>query len=201
MLVALPLLAICTPAMVVIGVWVRLTSKGPAIFRQERVGLHGEAFNLLKFRTMVKGAQQMGSGLAVTDGDSRITSAGAILRRLSLDELPQLINVVRGDMSIIGPRPTVASQVEHYTDHQRKRLLARPGVTGWAQVNGRNHIPWSRRIELDIEYVEGWSLRRDLWILVRTAGVVLGRRGTYRGEEGGFDLPLRTDNSTRKPVV
>ncbi len=193
--IAVPLLVGTSPAFVAIAAWVRLTSRGPAIFRQERVGLHGHRFNLLKFRTMVVGAEAMGAGLAVSDGDSRITKAGAILRRLSLDELPQLANVVRGDMSIVGPRPTVASQVEHYDDRQRQRLLARPGVTGWAQVNGRNEIPWSTRIELDLEYIDRWSLARDLWILVRTAGVVLGRRGTYRGEAGGFDLPKRTSDA------
>jgi lipopolysaccharide/colanic/teichoic acid biosynthesis glycosyltransferase len=144
---------------------------------------------MLKFRTMVVGAERMGPGLAVNDGDPRITGAGRILRALSLDELPQLWNVVRGDMSLVGPRPTVALQVERYTPRQRGRLLARPGLTGLAQVSGRASLPWSRRIEIDLAYVEGWSLRGDLAILARTVAVVLGRSGTYKGASGGFDLP------------
>ena len=191
--IATPLLVVSAPVMVAVAAWVRLDSPGKAIFRQERVGLHGKPFNLLKFRSMVVGAQSMGAGLAVTEGDSRITKVGKILRRLSLDELPQLINVVRGDMSIVGPRPTVPSQVTHYTERQRRRLLARPGITGHAQVTGRNAIPWSQRIELDLDYVDRWSVRRDVGIIVRTALVVLGRQNTYRGEGGGgFDLPLRS---------
>ena len=195
--IAAPLLAVSAPVMLAVAAWVRFDSPGPAIFRQERVGLHGKTFNLLKFRSMVVGAQTMGAGLAVTAGDSRITKVGKVLRRLSLDELPQLINVVRGDMSLVGPRPTVPSQVEHYTDRQRQRLLARPGITGHAQVTGRNAIPWSQRIELDLDYVDCWSLRRDILIIARTALVVLGRKDTYRGESGGgFDLPLRTPGPT-----
>src|SRR5262249_42200244 len=135
------------------------------------------------------GAETMGPGLAVTAGDARITRAGAALRRLSLDELPQLLNVIRGDMSLVGPRPTVASQVERYDARQRGRLRARPGLTGLAQVRGRNAIPWSERIEIDLEYVARWSVRRDLAILARTVLVVLGREGTYKGPRGGFDLP------------
>lgn len=187
--------------MVGIALWIRLDSRGRAIFRQERVGLHGRTFELLKFRSMVVGAQAMGAGLAVTDGDARITRAGRILRKLSLDELPQLVNVVRGDMSIVGPRPTVASQVAQYTERQRRRLLARPGITGWAQVKGRNTIPWSERIELDLFYVDRWSLGRDISILLRTAAVVARRDGTYRADRG-FDLPARTGTPTRggKPL-
>lgn len=188
--IAVPLAVATSPLMAAIALWVRLDSKGPAVFRQERVGFDGRPFNLLKFRSMVVGAQQMGAGLAVTEGDARITRAGRILRKLSLDELPQLLNVIRGDMSIVGPRPTVASQVAHYDARQRRRLLARPGVTGLAQVRGRNEIPWSVRIEHDLEYVDGWSLRRDLAILVRTAKVVVGRGGTYR-DDRGFDLAPR----------
>jgi lipopolysaccharide/colanic/teichoic acid biosynthesis glycosyltransferase len=120
--------------------------------------------------------------------DPRITRAGHVLRRLSLDELPQLVNVVRGDMSLVGPRPTVASQVARYDERQRGRLLARPGLTGLAQVSGRAALPWSERIEIDLRYIEGWRMRRDLAILVRTARVVLGRSGTYKGATGGFDL-------------
>jgi lipopolysaccharide/colanic/teichoic acid biosynthesis glycosyltransferase len=187
--VAIPVTLALSPLLAGIALWVRRDSPGPAFFRQERIGFAGRPFRVLKFRTMVVGAEGMGAGLAVTDGDSRITRAGAVLRRLSLDELPQLWNILTGDMSLVGPRPTVASQVERYDDRQRRRLLARPGLTGLAQVSGRNAIPWSQRIEIDIDYIERWSMRRDLLVLARTALVVLGREGTYKGPRGGFDLP------------
>ena len=187
--IALPLAVALTPVMAAVAVLVRRDSPGPALFRQRRIGYAGRPFTLLKFRTMVVGAEGMGAGLAVADGDSRITPLGTTLRRLSLDELPQLWNIVRGDMSLVGPRPTVAWQVERYDARQRGRLLARPGLTGLAQVTGRAAIPWSERIELDLAYVGGWSLRRDLAILARTALVVLRREGTYKGSRGGFDLP------------
>ncbi len=187
--VALPLALALSPVMVAVAVWVRRDSPGPAIFRQQRIGYAGRPFTLLKFRTMVVGAERMGAGLAVAVGDSRITPLGVALRRMSLDELPQLWNIVRGDMSLVGPRPTVASQVERYDARQRGRLAARPGLTGLAQVTGRNAIPWSERIEIDLTYVARWSMRRDLAILARTALVVLRREDTYKGPRGGFDLP------------
>ena len=193
--VAVPLTILLAPVMVGIAIWIRRDSPGPAIYRQRRVGLCGRPFMLWKFRTMVVGAEHMGAGLAVSADDDRITRAGALLRRLSLDELPQLVNVVRGDMSLVGPRPTVPSQVERYTARQRRRLAARPGVTGLAQVRGRNAIPWSARIEIDIEYVERWSPMLDLRVLARTAMVVLGREGTYIGAGGGFDLPERNGSA------
>ena len=189
--VAIPVAVVLSPLMLGLALWVRRDSPGPALFRQERIGFDGRPFRLWKFRTMVVGAEGMGSGLRVEAGDSRITRAGRFLRATSLDELPQLANVILGDMSLVGPRPTVAWQVERYDERQRLRLQARPGVTGLAQVSGRNSIPWSRRIELDVEYVERWSLRGDLAIIARTAGVVLGAKGTYRGPDTGFDLPER----------
>jgi len=192
--VAVPLLVVAAPAMAAIAVWVRRDSPGPALFRQTRVGYAGRPFTLLKFRSMVVGAQGMGAGLRITSDDDRITRSGRLLRALSLDELPQLVNIVRGDMSLVGPRPTVAAQVARYTPRQRRRLRARPGVTGLAQVRGRNAIPWSVRIEHDIEYVEGWSMRRDLAILARTAAVVLARRGTYDDRAPVFDLPARAED-------
>jgi lipopolysaccharide/colanic/teichoic acid biosynthesis glycosyltransferase len=185
---AVPLAVVAAPVMAGVAIWVRRDSPGPALYRQRRIGYAGAPFTLLKFRTMVVGAEGMGAGLAVRDGDTRITRAGRVLRRLSLDELPQLWNVIRGDMSLVGPRPTVASQVELYDARQRRRLLARPGLTGLAQVSGRNAIPWSERIEIDVRYVDAWTPRRDLAILARTARVVLARGGTYAGERGGFDL-------------
>ena len=187
--VGVPLTIVLTPVMLGLALWIRRDSPGPALFRQERIGYAGRPFTVLKFRSMVVGAQSMGAGLAVAEGDERITRAGRVLRRLSLDELPQLLNIVRGDMSLVGPRPTVASQVERYDAEQRRRLLARPGLTGLAQISGRTAIPWSERIAIDLDYVDRWSMRRDLAILARTAAVVVRREGTYKGPRGGFDLP------------
>jgi lipopolysaccharide/colanic/teichoic acid biosynthesis glycosyltransferase len=166
---------------------VRLEDGGPVLYRQTRVGQHGRDFELLKLRTMVVGAETMGAGYAVNRGDSRITRAGRLLRRLSIDELPQLWNVIRGDMSIIGPRPTLRYQVERYDDHQRRRLDVKPGITGWAQIHGRAELPWADRIELDVWYVEHRSPRLDLKILLRTPLALLG--GTYKGETGGWTQP------------
>ena len=141
---------------------------------------------MLKLRTMVAGAESIGSGLAVNEGDPRITRVGALLRRFSIDELPNLVNVLRGDMAIIGPRPTIPVQVEQYTERQRGRLALRPGITGWAQVNGRTSLPWSERIELDLWYVEHRSWRLDLEILAQTVRIVLGGKGVYKGWTGGM---------------
>lgn len=199
LVIAVPAFVLTAPIMAAVAIWVRRDSPGPALFRQERIGLRGRPFQLLKFRTMVVGAEQLGAGLRVDHGDSRITRAGATLRRLSLDELPQLWNVIRGDMSIVGPRPTVASQVARYTELQRRRLEARPGITGLAQVRGRAAIPWSQRIAIDIEYVDRWSIPLDLSILLRTIMVVVRRDGTYRGETGGFDLPPIDQEHTPSP--
>jgi lipopolysaccharide/colanic/teichoic acid biosynthesis glycosyltransferase len=140
---------------------------------------------------MVHGAEGMGAGLAVDAGDARITRVGAVLRRTSLDELPNLNNVLRGEMSIVGPRPTVQVQVDRYTERQRGRLSVRPGITGWAQVNGRASLPWHERIELDLWYVEHASLALDLRILAATVRMVLGGHGLYRGETGGWREPPR----------
>jgi lipopolysaccharide/colanic/teichoic acid biosynthesis glycosyltransferase len=174
------------PLVALAVVLIRLESPGNAIYRQRRVGRNGAPFEIYKLRTMVSGAEFKGAGLAVSEGDDRITRMGAFLRRTSLDELPNLWNVVRGEMSIVGPRPTVQSQVDQYTEHQRGRLLVKPGITGWAQVNGRASLPWSARIELDIFYVENASIALDLRILARTARVLLSSDGLYRGETGGW---------------
>lgn len=179
---ASPLLAIATVA-------IRLESPGHPIYRQRRVGRDGCAFEVYKLRTMVSGAESMGSGLAVDVGDVRITRVGALLRRTSVDELPNLVNVLRGEMSMVGPRPTVQVQVDRYTERQRGRLDVRPGITGWAQVNGRASLPWHERIELDLWYVEHAGLRLDLRILVLTLRMVLGGDGLYRGEAGGWREP------------
>ena len=173
---------------------VKFQDGGPVFYRQRRVGKDGTEFELLKLRTMVVGAEKLGAGYAVDRGDPRITRTGRLLRRLSIDELPQLWNVVRGEMSVIGPRPTLRYQVEQYDERQQHRLDVKPGITGWAQVNGRAELPWADRIELDVWYVEHRSLRLDLRILAKTPGALLGGAGSvardpYAGSSA--DSPLR----------
>jgi len=163
---------------------VKLEDGGPVLYRQTRVGKDGVDFELLKLRTMVVGAERLGAGFAVDRGDPRITRVGRLLRRTSVDELPQLWNVLRGDMSVIGPRPTLRYQVERYTARQRRRLSVKPGLTGWAQVHGRATLSWEERIELDLWYVEHRSPRIDLEILLRTPLALFA--GTYRGATGGW---------------
>jgi lipopolysaccharide/colanic/teichoic acid biosynthesis glycosyltransferase len=174
------------PVLVVAMAAIRLESPGHPIYRQRRVGRDGRPFDLCKLRTMVHGAEHQGAGMAVNEGDSRITRVGAFLRRTSLDELPNLVNVLRGDMSSVGPRPTIPVQVEQYTERQRGRLAVKPGITGWAQVNGRASLPWADRIELDLWYVEHQSLRLDLSILGRTVAILVRGEGLYKGESGGW---------------
>jgi lipopolysaccharide/colanic/teichoic acid biosynthesis glycosyltransferase len=180
LILAMPVLALAVLA-------VRLESRGPVIYRQRRAGRDGRAFDVFKLRTMVDGAEHLGAGLAVNANDSRITRVGAFLRRTSLDELPNLVNVLRGEMSLIGPRPTLPAQVDQYTHRQRGRLTVKPGITGWAQVNGRASLPWAERIELDLYYVEHRSLALDLRILLRTPAMVLGGSGLYKGQAGGWE--------------
>jgi lipopolysaccharide/colanic/teichoic acid biosynthesis glycosyltransferase len=189
--VAASVLVLSSPLLLLAIVAIRLESRGRAIYRQRRVGQGGREFDVLKLRTMVTGAEALGAGLAVDEGDARITRAGAWLRRTSLDELPNLWNVLRGEMSLIGPRPTVPSQVALYDERQRGRLQVKPGMTGWAQVNGRASLPWSERIELDLYYIAHRSVRLDARILLRTVRVLLGGGGVYRGESGGWDGPRR----------
>ena len=177
-------LVLACPVLAAAAVAIKLEDGGPVLYRQRRVGHRGEDFDLLKLRTMVVGAEQQGAGVSVNRGDPRITRTGRILRRLSLDELPQLWNVVRGDMSLVGPRPTLRYQVEQYTPRQRRRLDVKPGLTGWAQVNGRTKLPWDERIELDVWYVEHRSPWVDLKILLRTPLALV--TGTYKGETGGW---------------
>jgi lipopolysaccharide/colanic/teichoic acid biosynthesis glycosyltransferase len=178
------------PLVAVLAVAIRLESGGHPIYRQARVGRDGELFSICKLRTMVSGAEFIGAGLAIQEGDERVTRLGSLLRRYSLDELPNLWNVLRGEMSIVGPRPTVQVQVEQYTPRQRGRLAVKPGITGWAQVNGRASLAWSERIELDLFYVEHRSLRLDLQILLRTVRMVLSGQGLYKGETGGWHQPM-----------
>ncbi len=177
-------LAVASPVLAVAALAVKLEDGGPVLYRQTRVGQDGRDFELLKLRTMVVGAETIGTGFAVNRGDARITRTGALLRRLSLDELPQLWNVIRGDMSVIGPRPTLRYQVERYDEQQLHRLDVKPGITGWAQIHGRAEIPWVERIELDLWYVRNHSASVDLKILLRTPLALFG--GTYKGETGGW---------------
>ena len=186
-------LALASPFIAAGALAIKLADGGPVVYRQRRVGKDGREFELLKLRTMVVGAEQQGAGWAVNRGDPRITRAGRLLRRLSLDEVPQLWNVVRGEMSLIGPRPTLAYQVEQYTPRQRKRLDVKPGITGWAQIHGRASLPWEERIELDVWYVENRSPAVDLKILLRTPRALFG--GTYKGDTGGW----RAGDARKKP--
>jgi lipopolysaccharide/colanic/teichoic acid biosynthesis glycosyltransferase len=182
-------LALAAPFLLLATLAIRLESPGSPIYRQRRVGRDGRAFDVLKLRTMVTGAEHVGRGLAVSEGDTRITRVGRLLRRASLDELPNLVNVLRGEMAVVGPRPTVPVQVDRYTERQRGRLAVKPGITGWAQVNGRTELPWDERIELDLWYIEHRSWRLDLRILWRTARLVAGGHGLYRGETPAWRDP------------
>jgi lipopolysaccharide/colanic/teichoic acid biosynthesis glycosyltransferase len=177
-------LVLSSPLLGLAALAVKLEDGGPVLYRQTRVGKDGRDFELMKLRTMIVGAERQGAGYAVDRGDARITRAGRVLRRLSLDELPQLWNVIRGDMSIIGPRPTLRYQVERYTPRQLRRLEVKPGITGWAQVRGRAALPWEDRIELDVWYIEHRSPLLDLKILAKTPLALLG--GTYKGDTGGW---------------
>jgi len=175
-----------SPILLLAMLAVKLESRGGAFYRQRRVGRHGREFDVLKLRTMVAGAEHIGAGMAVDSGDARITRVGRILRRTSLDELPNLVNVLKGEMAIVGPRPTLPSQVAQYAKRERGRLAVRPGITGWAQVNGRASLPWSERIELDLWYIEHRSWRLDLTILWRSAQLVVRGEGLYKGATGGW---------------
>jgi lipopolysaccharide/colanic/teichoic acid biosynthesis glycosyltransferase len=174
------------PLIALAALLIRLESPGHPIYKQTRVGKDGAPFEIYKLRTMVTGAEFTGAGLAIQEGDDRITRVGAFLRRTSLDELPNLWNVLRGEMSIVGPRPTVQVQVDQYTERQRGRLDVKPGITGWAQINGRASLPWAERIELDLWYVEHQSFALDLRILSRTWRLVVKGDGLYKGETGGW---------------
>jgi lipopolysaccharide/colanic/teichoic acid biosynthesis glycosyltransferase len=189
-LVATLALLLTAPVLLAAVAMIRLETPGGAFYRQRRAGKDGRPFDLLKLRTMVDGAEHIGAGLAVNANDSRITRVGGLLRRTSLDELPNLINVLRGEMSLIGPRPTLPVQVQQYSERQRRRLEVKPGITGWAQVNGRASLPWSERIELDLFYIEHRSLVLDLRILARTPALVLGGGGLYKGASGGWEGEL-----------
>ena len=182
-------LTLSAPVIGIAAALIKREDGGPVFFRQQRVGLQGEPFEVLKLRTMVVNAETQGAGFAVDAGDARILRVGDLLRKTSIDELPQFWNILCGEMSLVGPRPTLQYQVDQYTPHQARRLDVTPGVTGWAQIHGRASLPWADRIELDVWYVEHQSLRLDLSIMFRTIGTIFSRGGTYRGASGGWRKP------------
>ncbi len=181
-LLAAVLLLFLSPLLIIIAAAVKATSPGEIIFRQQRAGIGGRPFTIYKFRTMIKGSPQ--TKLYDFRSDPRVTRVGASLRKTSLDELPQLVNILRGEMSFVGPRPDLPCHADGYTEFQAGRLAMRPGITGWAQVNGRNRIPWEERIALDVQYIQDWSLWRDLVIVFKTIGVVLTAKGVERPRAG-----------------
>lgn len=194
-IVALMGLILLIPALILIAVAIKLDSRGPVFFVQQRSGRYGRRFRTLKFRTMVEGAERIGSGLYVALGDTRITRVGGYLRRFSLDEFPQLFNVLAGQMSLVGPRPALPYQLQYYAARDLKRLLVRPGLTGWSQVSGRNLLSWPERLERDVWYVENFSLELDLRILLRTPAAWLSGEGVYASRDKFFisgqdDIPV-----------
>jgi lipopolysaccharide/colanic/teichoic acid biosynthesis glycosyltransferase len=192
LLVAGLALAITAPLLAICAIAIKLDSRGPVFYRQRRVGRDGVPFELIKLRTMVVGAEHSGAGLYIETRDARITRSGRLLRRFSLDELPNLLNVLRGELAVVGPRPTVQVQVDRYTAHQRRRLEVKPGITGWAQVNGRTSLSWPERIDLDVWYVDNRSLALDLRILARTVRMLVTGHGLYSS-----DLTQGWDESRR----
>jgi lipopolysaccharide/colanic/teichoic acid biosynthesis glycosyltransferase len=185
-------LVVTSPVLLAAMIAIRIESPGSPIYRQRRVGKDGEPFDMYKLRTMVADAEFMGDGLAVNRGDPRITRVGAFLRRFSIDELPNLINIVRGEMAFVGPRPTIQAQVDQYTEHQLRRLEVKPGLTGWAQINGRASLPWSERIELDVWYVDNKAPLLDVKIVLRTIRMLASGHGIYKGGTGGWTGPTAT---------
>ena len=192
-------LIILSPLFWLIAGLIRLETFGPAFFRQERIGKDGRPFVAYKFRSMVDNATTMGLGLNVAANDARITRMGKFLRTTSLDELPQVFNVITGEMSLVGPRPTLAYQVAAYNDFQRRRLLVKPGITGWAQINGRNSIPWEERIKLDVWYVDNWSLGLDLLVMLRTLKTWVRKEGLYGPEGVNYDFAPTTSGWRSSP--
>jgi exopolysaccharide biosynthesis polyprenyl glycosylphosphotransferase len=183
LLVALMLLVILSPVMIVAALAIKLSSPGEIIFKQQRLGLHGKVFYMYKFRSMVSNAENIGSGMFLEKDDPRITGVGKFLRKTSIDELPQLLNVLRGEMSLVGPRPAPLYHLGMYDERQLRRLEVKPGMTGWAQINGRVALYWPERIELDVWYVEHMGLWLDLKILLLTLPAVIGGSGVVPQED------------------
>ena len=176
-------LILTSPLWLYVIIRIKTEDRGPVFFVQERVGRNGRLFRMYKFRSMVVGAEKKGLGVFVSTDDERITKIGKFIRKTSIDELPQLINVLKGEMSIVGPRPTLEYQVERYNKEQKRRLLMKPGITGWAQINGRNNMTWPEKIKLDLWYVDHWSIGLDLKIIFKTFLSVIKKEGIY-SEEG-----------------
>ena len=176
-------LIVLLPIFVIIGIFIKIDSRGPVFFVQKRAGKDGKIFKAYKLRTMVDNAVEMGLGYEIAKDDSRITRVGKYLR-WGIDELPQLINVFKGEMSMVGPRPTLPHQIEKYSEREKRRLEIKPGLTGWALVNGRNKLSWPERIKLDIWYIDHWSLWLDLKILLKTVWVVIFKREGIYGKDG-----------------
>lgn len=186
--VSLFLLVILTPFFAILSLLIKITSKGPVFFVQERGGKNGKPFKIIKFRTMQERTVDLYTDYEISEDDRRITRIGLILREMSLDELPQLINVVKGDMSLIGPRPTLLSQIRDYDETEKKRLIMLPGITGLAQVSGRNSLTWPEKIKYDIFYVEHWSLVLDIKIMLKTIKVIIKREGLYEQRDNEAKL-------------
>jgi lipopolysaccharide/colanic/teichoic acid biosynthesis glycosyltransferase len=192
---AVPALLVLAPVGIVVGALARAKLGGPVLFRQQRPGRGDQLFELIKFRTMTSARDADG---ALRPDDQRLTAFGSLLRRTSLDELPTLWNVIRGEMSLVGPRPLLVQYLDRYTPYQRRRHEVAPGITGWAQINGRNALTWEEKFELDLWYVENMSLRTDLAILLRTVAQVLGQRGI--SAEGHATMPefMGSDDETAR---
>jgi len=188
--ISLVLLVIFSPLFLAIAFVIKITSPGEVIFKQKRLGRHGKVFYLRKFRSMVKNAEQMGSGMILEENDHRITRVGKILRKTSLDELPQLINVLKGEMSIVGPRPAPVFHLKKYDEEQKRRLLVKPGITGWAQVNGRVAIYWPERIRYDLWYIDNYSFRLDLVILLKTILTIFDKQSSVARPERKYEDPF-----------
>jgi len=186
-------LILTSPLWLYVIIRIKAEDRGPVFFVQERVGKNGKLFRMYKFRSMIVGAEKKGLGVFIRTDDERITRIGKFIRKTSIDELPQLINVLKGEMSIVGPRPTLEYQVKRYNEEQKRRLSVKPGITGWAQINGRNNMTWPEKIELDLWYVDHWSIGLDLKIIGRTIWSVLKGEGIYSDEGIIIDEISRTE--------
>ena len=198
---ALILVLTVIPVLLIIAIAIKVTSKGPVVFKQERIGKDGKAFYIYKFRTMLIPEESYDKDGNPLGNYERITKVGAFLRKTSLDELMQLFNVLNGTMSVIGPRPTLRYQVEKYTDEQRRRLEMRPGITGWAQVNGRNDLSWAEKIRYDIEYIDNFSIWMDIKILFKTVGIVFGRKGIEFTKNDAISSENKENVKVKKALV
>ena len=194
-------LVLVSPLLLAVSILIKIDSRGPVIFRQKRIGRNGKVFEIYKFRSMCVGAEKTGSGVYSGKGDARVTRIGKILRATSIDELPQLLNILKGEMSFVGPRPPLTYhpwKYEEYTDFQKRMFEVRPGITGWAQVNGRKDVEWHKRIELNVWYVDHMSLLLDIKIMFMTAFKVLTNADN---ENSGATVNKSTEPSNDAKVV